>query len=226
MTRLDLIYTYTEGFGWMVESPQLPGLVGGRETLQDTADMTPSLVQTSLGSIKDVTPVAHRQFAAEDEEGYEYLIRIADDGRFDERLDLASRMLALLKYGDFDDEDRRRQPTLATGERLLIAAQSDDTIEWCTKQLDTNEGATISFLLGPDAVASFPISDSKLKGMNSFDLRTIGVGPNSTVGETYDALIAKEVSDMAAEHREARHVSTPSELSYAPSNSTYFRSGV
>ena len=199
MTDLHIIYSESgEDYGWSIETPQIPELVGGRNTIAELIADTPSIIEfaSDPGQEFDRT-VLHEQHLVIDPDGDEYLIRWAHDSHEDERRNTAARLNHSVLNG-LHPEDKPKQPTLATGERLLIAVQRDDTVGWIQDQLGSHMACVLSQRdSGSDAIYSIPFGDNGLGGAKRWTLEDLGLTRDSTFSEMFDAVMSSEAKDLA-----------------------------
>ncbi len=157
---IDLIFAEEGKHGWTVRSPSIPGLVGGRETLEQLVEDLPDLLVFAGFDPAALVPRTHfeRSLAVPDED---VVVRVAWDDHQLERVGTANRLKAA-----FDVPEQREGllsvPRTVTGEVLYICVVPSDTVEWITDQLGPSGDAaavatsiaegliwTTHFLYGP-----------------------------------------------------------------------------
>lgn len=220
MDNLHLVYTsYGDEFGWSISSPQIPELIGGRNTIDELIRDTDSILEfAKIGPYEHL--YRHEQIAAEDPHGNEYLIRwlSEEDGpEFSQddpmsRLSTAGRLFASVRNG-YSEHLRNRQPLLVTGERLLIAVLGDDTIGFVFDQLDTDQGAVIAQHRGEDAVYSVPLGIPHDANGWTWRLEDLGLTRDASVETVIDRALDWEANKLGAQP-EASLVLPRAELPY------------
>lgn len=203
MDNLHLVYTsYGDDFGWSISSPQIPGFIGGRNTITELIRDTDSILEfAKAGPYRHLWQ--HEQIAAEDPDGNEYLIRwlAEEDGpEYSQddpmsRLSTAGRLFSSVRDG-YSEYLLGRQPVLVTGERLLIAVMGDDTIGFVFDQLEENQGAVIAQHRGEDAVYSVPIGIPRDPAGWSWDLHDLGLTRDADVETVIDRALDWEASKL------------------------------
>ncbi|GAA1332377.1 hypothetical protein [Saccharothrix algeriensis] len=128
-------------FGWGISSPQLPELIGGRESYEElVADLDKLL---AFGGATDGNPrLLHLQKHRVLMSGDEFLIRIARDSKFDARWTAGQQLTAALNIAD-QLTPLLSVPRRPTGEALFICAEPTDTVGWIVRQLDKNDAACV-----------------------------------------------------------------------------------
>ncbi|HMS74138.1 hypothetical protein [Gordonia sp. (in: high G+C Gram-positive bacteria)] len=193
---LHLVYTdYGPDYAMSLRSPQIPGLVGGRRTATELLRDTDAILGFAGATrrMHDPGVHVHEQHAMTDPNGNEYLIRWAvfrDDS--DSREATASRVAGSVADG-YPEDIRLRQPQLITGERLLIAVEPSDTVEWIADQFGPGGCAVLCHAEG-DMVWSIPLADGALVGGNTLD--RLGLSRGSTFTQMKDAVLSAEVADL------------------------------
>lgn len=183
-----------------IESPQIPGLVGGRpngeEMLRDLDDI---LQLAGIDTAKFDHIYHHEQLPVVSPAGNEFLVRVMFDDDPDEiRERTGGRMLAAVENGYEDAENHLdRHPPLVTGERLMIAVAGTDTMGWCLDQLNEGAGAVIEWNREADACWGMPLVPSGSNINETYSLEELGLDRNSTVEECLDRVIAREVDGMS-----------------------------
>lgn len=207
MADMHLIYTDNgPGYGWSIESPQIPELIGGRAKLDDLLRDTNTILEFAEAPIRDMHAPGvylHEQHAITDPRGNDYLVRFlttadssADD---DSRISAASRLQGAVLEG-WSDEEIASQPQLMTTERLLVAVTDSDTIGWIADQLGEGGCASLSKYNGGDVLLTIPFADGSLGAQSRRSLDSLGLGRESTFGELADQIIAAEAFDLISEH--------------------------
>lgn len=206
MTELHLIYTDNgPGYGWSIESPQIPELIGGRSKLDDLIRDTNLILEFADAPIKDANAAGvfrHEQIATEDPSGFEYLIRwlVNEEADGDDpmsRVSTAGRLLSSAREG-YPEYLRARQPELVTGERLLIAVMGTDTIGFILDQLKEGQGAIIAQHRGEDAVYSVPIGISASLDGWTWELEDLGLTRDDSVEKVIDSVLDWEANKLGS----------------------------
>lgn len=201
MTDLHLIYTVYEGFV-SVESPQIPELVGGRNTADEMLADLPSILELAGVYRNDYARVfAHEQKHIISPGGNEFLLRVCIEGSTPEsqkvRMEGAGRLLASIEKGLEDQPDQiERIPQLSTTERLLISVAGTDSLGWCLAQLGPADSAVVQWNRSGDAMWGLPIVSSDLSWNGSDSIENLGLSESSTVEECFDAVLAGEVAGV------------------------------
>ncbi|UQE73877.1 hypothetical protein MYK68_14170 [Gordonia sp. PP30] len=199
---IHLILTdYGDGNGWSVRSPQVP-IVGGRPTSEQ---LLGELTAMLLGAGVDITGlddprlVLHEEHVAVDPCGAPYRIRWRIGEGESARIEAANRLNTGVIYGW--GEYRDREPVLPTGERLLIAVTSTDTLADIEDQLPRRGGcASVAQHLGDDALVTVPFHDSTIGTTDRrFTFDELGLSPESTFGAIVEAVTTAELGDLVQE---------------------------
>lgn len=197
MADLHLIYTtHGKDGDWSLTSPQCPGYLVRRDTIDQLLSDTPRIVDT-WGVPPHRHVWHHEQHGYVDPEGSGYLIRfVADPGYSnEERHDTAGRLKASIETG-FDSAFKLHQPLLASGEQLLIAVHSADTIGWCLDQLATGNGAMLSEHRGEGAMYNLPILEDGDFGESRWSIETLGLTRVNSFAELFDRVMAQEAAEL------------------------------
>lgn len=187
-------------YGWGVTSPQLPELVGGRETYAEVrADLAEIL---SFGGISDgVDVVIHRQKYVVTPGGEDScFIRIASDECEFDRIEAAMRLTGVLK-DPAQRSDIMGGAKLSTGERLFVCAVPSDTLRWLSEQLLPGEPASLiaSFadeMFGGKPLWEMPIAHGSDEGEPEGEWHALaesGLTPDSTLADLIMAVEAGQV---------------------------------
>jgi predicted RNase H-like HicB family nuclease len=105
---LHVVYTESgDDYGWTVESPQIPELIGGRNTAEELVADTAGIIAWAKDDAADYDRLfVHEQHLVTDPSGRDYLIRWASDLEDSEaRYETASRMNAGVRNGLMDDDE-------------------------------------------------------------------------------------------------------------------------
>ncbi|MFJ7344678.1 hypothetical protein ACIQU3_30890 [Streptomyces sp. NPDC101110] len=129
-------------YGWGITSPQLPELIGGRDSYQEIRDDLKDIVAFG-GAPEGAQVVVHRQmYVVVPGSDEACIVRFANDEYEFDRFEAGMRLTGVLK-----DAGQRAQimagPKLATGERLFICAVPSDTVRWLSEQLLPGEVASL-----------------------------------------------------------------------------------
>lgn len=182
-----------------IESPQIPGLVGGRTTPEAAlADLDEILELAGVTASSYDRVIKHEQRPFVSPAGNEYLVRMTVEDEDEVRDTSAGRMVAAIEQGLEDaDEHLERHPALATGERLFIAVIGSDTMGWCMDQLDGDYGAVIEWNRDDDACWGLPLMPEDNQLNSAYSLEDLGLTRESTVAECFDRVTAREINDMS-----------------------------
>lgn len=205
---LHLIYTgYGEEFGWSLSSPQIPELIGGRQTLEALLDATADIL-AGAGIEEGRRTWVHEQHLYVDPAGDEYLLRFAHEQGDEEgnaaRVRCAEVVMSSINHG-FDADKKSRQPQLVTTERLIVAALESDTLGWCLDQLDEGTGAVYAQQIADDATQSVALG-AGIPGDVTWEMEELGLTRESTVAEMFDAVYAWEAHHLANSDRTHRAI--------------------
>ena len=201
MTDLHLIYTEAgDDFGWTIESPQIPELIGGRSTGEELVEDTPAIIDWAVDEDASFDEIyAHEQHLIEDPQGRQYLIRwqFNDEGNYDERYQTASRLNYAVTSGMVTPEEFGEHPALPlTGERLYIAVIGTDTLGWIQDQLSDRECCCVlAQHLEDGAVIHPPCAPSGVM-QAGLPIEKLGLHRDSTFSEMLDAVLAREVESL------------------------------
>ncbi|MFI2561569.1 hypothetical protein [Nocardia farcinica] len=196
MTDLHIIYGEAgPDYGWTIESPQIPELIGGRKTIAELIRDTPDIIEFAKDPGQTFDQLyRHEQHLVTDPTGDEYLIRWthSDPDTYDARERTAAHLNYAVLAGLYGPNEKARQPRLVTTERLLIAVEPDDLIGWILDQLDVGGCAVLSHNAGEGAIWSLPIGkDSQLFG-DRWTFERLGVTRDQTFAQALDSVIGKE----------------------------------
>lgn len=185
MIDIHLVMTDHGEFGWSVESPQLPTVFGGGDDFEETLAIARELCEEAAWFPLPEFPEVHVQHPVVAANGLEYLLRTHRSPDLEVR---QTRMLlteALAEYlllHDIDDATHAGQPPLNTGERLLVAAMPDDTLEWCEAQLD-NDAAGRFVVLTDEGTDSIALVRDRYAGNDSYEKLSLNLGPTATLAD-------------------------------------------
>ncbi|NYH52788.1 hypothetical protein HNR06_002377 [Nocardiopsis arvandica] len=182
--RIDAILTEYPGYGWGVESPQLPELVGGRDTWEELESDLHSILEFG-GAPPDFVSAIHLQKWLLQNEGPEIAIRCRRDSHFHSRMEVVKRLAAAVA-----DENQLRQisvdlPRRPTGEILFVCSVVEDRLDTVFQQLDPRGDAlTIAVSVADRMVFTTPVSNSGEGDRPGWSrVSEIGWDENTTVGE-------------------------------------------
>lgn len=202
MSDLHVIYTESgDEYGWSIESPQIPELVGGRDTITELLADTASILDFAGASESAFDRVVtHEQHAVVDPDGDEYLLRwqISDSDTYAQRYETATHLNAAILDGHYDSAQKAMQPQLATTERLLIAVVPADTLGWAEDQLTDGGCAVLNQHQGDGAIYAIPFGKLGLGGVPKFDSDDLGLTRESTFAEMLDAVLSGELAARMA----------------------------
>ncbi|WP_432112205.1 hypothetical protein [Streptomyces sp. YPW6] len=145
-------------YGWGVSSPQLPELIGGRDSYEDLRrDLAEILEFGGLDASASV--VIHRQKYVVAPGGDEtFVIRIANDEREFDRFEAGMRLTGVL-----NDPRQRSQilagPKTPSGEQIFICGTPTDTLGWLTEQLLPGEFASVISSVADEMFGGKPIRE-------------------------------------------------------------------
>ena len=177
------------GYGWSVESPQLPELVGGRDSLIELeADLIDIL--RFGGAPDEYRMVRHLERHFSDDDG-EWAVRWVVDRHVKERVATAQRLLQCMSVPEQKRELLVNVRT-PTDEVLFVSMLSGDKLTSLFEQMDPR-GDAVTVVLpvsdvgvwsmqfayeSPDAPADWP------------SIKDYGLDPHATVGEAMTRLNA------------------------------------
>lgn len=190
MTDLHLVLTDHGKFGWTIESPQLPSIIGGRDTYDEAFIFARELCEEAGWSPLPEFPEVHVQHPVVAKNGFEYLLRThhSDDPALRwPRMHLTEVLTAHLLLDDIDDVTHAGQPPTATGERLLISALPEDKLSWCEAQLDPGAVGRFVVLRG-DSTDSIAIGNGKSDRDDSYETLDLDLGPDAMLRDALAAL--------------------------------------
>lgn len=132
--RIDVILTEYPGYGWGIESPQLPGFVGGRSTREELEADLDDILEFAEAP-RDAVRAIHWQSHLTLPDGDECVVRVHHDRHVGERMDCAKSVMGALSLAE-----QRTQvmdvPRTRTGEVLFVCALATDHVGWLVDQLD------------------------------------------------------------------------------------------
>jgi hypothetical protein len=203
--RRHIVYTETgDHYGWTIESPQIPELVGGRNTVEELVADTEEIIAWAKDAGTEFDRLyVHEQHLVVDPTGREYLIRWQFNSEdYDARYETAGRLNYAVSNGLADDDEIAQQPVLpTTGERLLIAVVGTDTVGWVEDQLSERAGCCVlAEHTGDGAVVSLPFGITGLLGGRVASTELLGLNRKSTFREMIDAVLAKELNNLHETH--------------------------
>lgn len=204
MTDLHIVYTETgDNYGWTIESPQIPELIGGRNTAEELVADTSEIIEWAKDSGTEFDKqYVHEQHLVVDPAGREYLIRWqfnSDD--YDARYETVGRLNYAVLNGLADDDEIAQQPVLPTGERLLIAAVGADTLGWVEDQLSERGGCCVlAEYLGDGAVVNVPFGVTGQLDTRGVNIKELGLNRESTFREMADAVTSHELNKLREFH--------------------------
>jgi hypothetical protein len=194
---VHLIFTIDEDGFTTVTSPQIPELIGGWTSPQEAAPAVDELL-AFVGVPTTAHVEWHEQKYVVSPSGLEYLVRFSVESPPNaERESSAGKALAAIENGDIE-ADKDRQPTTATGERIIIAVSGQDTMGWVLDQIGDDQSVTIQSNPHGDYCYSAPIlgADKDIGRGKGDELEVLGLSRESTIVETMDKLITKEAATL------------------------------
>lgn len=203
MSDLHIVYTETgEAHGWTIESPQLPDLIGGNNSITDLVAETGEIVQWAKhpDDVFDRT-FGHEQHLVADPHDRQFLIRWQfDNGEFDRDYDArrhtAERLNYAISNGLITGDELAPHPVLhTTGERLFIVVLATDTLGWMMDQLsERTDCCVLAQHLEDGAIINIPFRHRLLP--TAAPIEYVGLTRDSTFTEMVDAVLAREVSEL------------------------------
>ena len=178
---LVIISPSTDDEDWTFYSPQMPGLVGGRDSLLQLRADLPEILRFAEVSL----PVKIRTHVEQVYEagGTEYIVRVAQDGHLDDRLAAVRRLHAALTIDD-QREDLLSSPRTRTGEVLFIAAVASDTVRDIAAQLHpSGDAAVVVGGVADQFVWTFHLTNAEDLDEAARPLGALGLSENTSIGE-------------------------------------------
>jgi hypothetical protein len=201
LSDLHLIITESGGYGWTFESPQLPELIGGRDTSAEVIADIPGVIEWAKEPDDVFDRVfTHEQHLISDPDGRDFLIRFlfsGSDEDYNERHETAGRLnFAVLNGLVTDEEYGLHVPVATTGERLYICVVDSDTLGWIEDQLLEREGCCVlAQHLEDGAVVHLPYGRTGMLP-NGIDTGALGLSRHSTFSEMREAVLRREVESL------------------------------
>lgn len=200
MTDLHIVYTEAgDEYGWTIESPQIPELIGGRSTIEELILDTPGIVEWAKDQDQTFERTfMHEQHLVADPDGGHYLIRfqVNHDDDDESRYETASRLNFAIVNGLVLRDEYGPHPPLNTGERLYVVAVGTDTLGWIRDQLDgRDQPCVLAEDTGDGAVVHLPFAPTGVLpgGLNT---ESLGLDRESTFTEMLNAVLAREVLSL------------------------------
>lgn len=186
MADAHVILAEHPGYGWSIECPQLPELVGGRTTLVELyADLREIL---AFGGLRAGATVSiHEQAFMAADGGDEFAIRVARDDNYMNRLDVANAALKVL--ADPVGGPNLLEDYLDLGpDPVLTMCMYDDTVGWLEDQMDRRRFLLVLVVVAPMPDERPAVQSTALlvdgSGPDGYKtLADFGLGRNDTVGE-------------------------------------------
>jgi len=182
-TVLDLIVVspQTDEEDWVIYSPQIPGLAGGRDSFLQLREDLPEILRFA-----GVDLPAHLRIHVEeiyDSTDADYVIRVAQDPCRKDRAATANRLRAALT-----DERQRydllSSPRTRTGEVLFISAVASDTLGELAAQLHpSGDAAVIVCSVADNFIWTFHFTNSEELDEDARSLVDLGISESTTIGE-------------------------------------------
>jgi hypothetical protein len=185
---IHVILTEHPGFGWSVESPQLPELVGGRDSYAELMDDLVSILQFG-GAPEEYRMVRHIQRHLTTPEGLEIAIRWRQDKHEEERMAAASGLVHCLEIDAYREELTEAYKT-PTGDVLFVASLPSDKLGPLFDQMDQRGDAVSVFLQKPDenAILSTQLLINDHPEVDWKTLDAYGLSRDSTVADLFAAM--------------------------------------
>lgn len=182
--RIDAILTEHPGYGWEIESPQLPELVGGRETKEALEAELKDLLVFG-GASRDAVPALYYQRYLPIDGGDKFAVRVRKDSHVEDRVRVARRI-----KGALTDKKQlasmSRFPQRSTGEIVFVCAVASDRIDTLTRQLETGGDAiVIAMAVADQMLYTTPVSNEAYTNNRPgwLSLDDVGLGADATVGD-------------------------------------------
>lgn len=201
MADLHVIVTESGDYGWTFETPQIPELIGGRDTTAEIIAELPAIVEWAKEPGETFDQVfAHEQHQVRDPEGNEYLIRFQFNGPdkdYEARHDTAGRINYAVLNGLVTEEERgQHPPVLTTGERLYVCVRDADTLGWIQDQLLEREVSCLLVQHSEDGALLHVPYGRTGQLQNGIDTDALGLNRDSTFAEMAEALFRREVESL------------------------------
>lgn len=202
MADLHVIITETAGDGWTIESPQLPGLIGGRNTTEELAADLGEIIEWAKEPGQSFDRLfVHEQHLVTDPDGNEFLIRFlagGPEGDYEARHMTGMRLNHGVLNGMISDEGYVKHPPVSiTGEQLYVCVRGSDTLGWMQDQLLEREGGCVLAELLDDAGAVINIPFGPAGTLpNGVDINKLGLTRDSTFDEMRAAVIDHELASL------------------------------
>lgn len=178
---LVIVEPSTDDEAWAFYSPQIPGLVGGRDSVLQLREDLPAILRFA-----GVTLPARLRTPLEqtyDATGLAYIIRTAQDEHSKARLAAAQRLRAALLVPDQRD-DLLSSPRTRTVEILFIAAVASDTVEDIANQLHpSGDAAVVVCSVAEEFIWSFHFTNAEDLDEAARPLDELGLSMETTIGE-------------------------------------------
>jgi hypothetical protein len=166
---------------WAFYSPQIPGLVGGRDSIFQLREDLPTILR--FAGVPLPARIRTHLEQTYDAEGLPYIIRSAQDEHGKERLAAAQRLRAALTVAD-QREDLLSSPRTRTGEVLFIAGVASDTLEDMARQLHpSGDAAVVVCKVAEEFVWSFHFTNAEDLDEAARPLGELGLSMETTIGE-------------------------------------------
>jgi hypothetical protein len=180
---IDLIVVSpeTDDEDWGFYSPQVPGLVGGRDSLLQLSTDLPEILRFAEVAL----PVRVRMHVEHlyETNGVNYIIRVAEDEHRAERLIAAARLRAAL-VDDGQRQELLSSPPTRTGEVLFIGAVATDVVEDLAAQLHpSGDAAVVVCNLGDQLIWTFHFTNAEDLDEAARPLDELGLSGGMTIGE-------------------------------------------
>ncbi|ANW63973.1 hypothetical protein BCA37_10535 [Mycobacterium sp. djl-10] len=202
---MHVIFTEAGDYGWTIESPQIPELIGGRDTSDELIGDAGEIIEWAKDPDQTFDEwFGHEQHLVEDPAGRTFLIRWLFNGGdedYDARVDTADRLNYAVVSGLVNSEEYGRHPQLpTTGECLYICVRGSDTMGWISAQLDDRyDRCVLAQHLGDGGVVHLPFGRAGVlrAGLNT---EALGLTDSSTFDEMRDVVMAHEIDGLRQTH--------------------------
>lgn len=182
---IHVLLTDYDRFGWGISSPQLPELIGGRDTYEELVADLNQLLEFG-GAKPDAPRVIHHQKYIELANGDELMVRMAQDGKAEDRLRVGMHLATAMGVAA-QLTDMLKAPRRPTGEVLFICVEPDDTLGWVSTQLNQQDAGCLVLQRDADKLHTLFIAHGKTSTDGWDRAEHVGWAPDTTVLELFEA---------------------------------------
>ncbi len=191
MYEVHIIETQDEPYGWYAESPQIPGFIMARDTLDQLVSQA-SVVVRELVTERPLRVISHRQGRLALKGLPDVLIRSQYDPQTVDARQSAMRAVEMgLHAGDMDDflEDLTRD---VLGDVVVVVALPSDTVGSISRQIDPSQRAVVLVMeSGPEHLWVTEFGTGERSAYPNWNaLGDHGWNDQTTLGEIAETLIA------------------------------------